>query len=146
MARLAEAMARTERALQELQRANQKLEHLAATDPLTGVANRRQFIERVETEIARAKRGGAPFSLLALDLDHFKAINDSYGHQAGDEVLRRFVQKCVDAIRAYDGVARVGGEKFMVLLPQAALDAARTTGERLRAAIAGTHSKLAPDG
>ncbi|MFM0557278.1 GGDEF domain-containing protein, partial [Paraburkholderia sediminicola] len=137
MARLAEAMARTECALQELQRTNQKLEHLAATDPLTGVANRRQFIERVEAEIARAKRGGALFSLLALDLDHFKEINDSYGHQAGDEVLRRFVQKCLDAIRPYDGVARVGGEEFMVLLPQAALDAARTIGERLREAIAG---------
>jgi two-component system, cell cycle response regulator len=94
MARLAEAMARTESALQERQRTNQKLEYLAATDPLTGVANRRQFMERVEAEIARVKRGGAPFSLLALDLDHFKAINDSYGHQAGDEVLRRFVQKC----------------------------------------------------
>ena len=138
MARLAEAMARTESALVELKRTNQKLEHLAATDPLTGAANRRQFIERVEAEIARAKRGGAPFSLLALDLDHFKAINDSYGHQVGDEVLRGFVQKCLDAIRPYDGVARVGGEEFMVLLPQSALEAARTIGERVRSAIAGS--------
>ncbi|QUP52457.1 diguanylate cyclase [Ralstonia syzygii] len=136
MARLAEAMNRTERALQELQRTNQKLEHLAATDPLTGAANRRQFIERVETEIARAKRGGAPFSLLALDLDHFKVINDSYGHQVGDEVLKGFVKKCFDAIRPYDGFARVGGEEFMVLLPQAALDAAHSVAERVRRAIA----------
>jgi diguanylate cyclase (GGDEF)-like protein len=136
MARLAEAMARTESALQELQRTNHKLEHLAATDPLTGAANRRQFIERVETEIARAKRGGAPFSLLAFDLDNFKKINDSYGHQAGDEVLRRFVQKCLDAIRPYDGVARVGGEEFMVLLPQAALESARSVAERVRGAVA----------
>ncbi|MHA6846509.1 GGDEF domain-containing protein [Ralstonia syzygii] len=136
MARLAEAMDRTERALQELQRTNQKLEHLAATDPLTGAANRRQFIERVETEIARAKRGGAPFSLLALDLDHFKVINDSYGHQVGDEVLKGFVKKCFDAIRPYDGFARVGGEEFMVLLPQAALDAAHSVAERVRRAIA----------
>ncbi|WP_175962748.1 GGDEF domain-containing protein [Burkholderia pyrrocinia] len=136
-ARLREAMARTEQALQALQRTNEKLEHLAATDPLTGAANRRQFIERVETEIARAKRNGAPFSLLSLDLDHFKAINDSYGHQAGDRVLQRFVTKCLDAIRPYDGVARVGGEEFMVLLPQAALDTAQSIGERIRAAIAG---------
>ncbi|KWI26319.1 GGDEF domain-containing protein [Burkholderia stagnalis] len=136
-ARLREAMARTERALQELQRTNEKLEHMAATDPLTGAANRRQFIERVEAEIARAKRNGAPFSLLALDLDHFKAINDSYGHQAGDQVLQRFVKKCLDASRPYDGVARVGGEEFMVLLPQVALDTARSIGERIRAAIAG---------
>ena len=137
-ARLREAMARTERALQELQRTNEKLEYMAATDPLTGAANRRQFIERVEVEIARARRNGAPFSLLALDLDHFKAINDSYGHQTGDQVLQRFVKKCLDAIRPYDGVARVGGEEFMVLLPQAALDTARLVGERIRAAIAGT--------
>ncbi|NTX31301.1 diguanylate cyclase [Burkholderia pyrrocinia] len=136
-ARLREAMARTEQALQALQQTNEKLEHLAATDPLTGAANRRQFIERVETEIARAKRNGAPFSLLSLDLDHFKAINDSYGHQAGDRVLQRFVTKCLDAIRPYDGVARVGGEEFMVLLPQAALDTAQSIGERIRAAIAG---------
>ncbi|MBN3792475.1 GGDEF domain-containing protein [Burkholderia sp. Ac-20353] len=136
-ARLREAMGRTERALQELQRTNEKLEHMAATDPLTGAANRRQFIESVEAEITRAKRNGAPFSLLALDLDHFKVINDSYGHQAGDQVLQRFVAKCLDAIRPYDGVARVGGEEFMVLLPQAALDTARSIGERIRAAIAG---------
>ncbi|UXU89543.1 GGDEF domain-containing protein [Burkholderia sp. S-53] len=136
-ARLREAMARTERALQELQRTNEKLEYMAATDPLTGAANRRRFIERVEAEIARARRNGAPFSLLSLDLDHFKAINDSYGHQTGDQVLQRFVKKCLDAIRPYDGVARVGGEEFMVLLPQAALDTARTVGERIRAAIAG---------
>ncbi|RQR62858.1 GGDEF domain-containing protein [Burkholderia sp. Bp9015] len=136
-ARLRDAMARTERALQELQRTNEKLEHMAATDPLTGAANRRQFIESVEAEIARAKRNGAPFSLLALDLDHFKAINDSYGHQAGDQVLQRFVAKCLDAIRPYDGVARVGGEEFMVLLPQVALDTAQSIAERIRAAIAG---------
>jgi two-component system, cell cycle response regulator len=136
MTRLAEAMARTESALQELLRTNQKLEHLAATDPLTGAANRRQFVESVEAEIERAKRGATPFSLLALDLDNFKAINDLYGHQIGDEVLRRFVQTCLEAIRPYDGVARVGGEEFMVLLPQSLLEAARTIGERVRVAIA----------
>ncbi|VWD15173.1 diguanylate cyclase [Burkholderia lata] len=137
-ARLRDAMARTERALQALHRTNEKLEHMATTDPLTGATNRRQFIESVQAEINRAKRNGAPFSLLALDLDHFKAINDSYGHQAGDQVLQRFVDKCADALRPYDGVARVGGEEFMVLLPQAALDTAQSIGERIRAAIAGT--------
>ena len=136
MARLAQEMARTENALQELKRTNLKLEHLAATDPLTGAANRRQFIGMVEAEIERAKRGGAPFSLLALDLDHFKAINDSYGHQVGDEILRGFVQRCLDAIRPYDGVARVGGEEFMVLLPQVVLNVGQSVGERIREAIA----------
>lgn len=82
-ARLREAMARTERALQALQRTNEKLEHLAATDPLAGATNRRQFIESVEAEINRAKRNGAPFSLLALDLDHFKAINASIDDAPG---------------------------------------------------------------
>jgi len=137
MARLAEEMARTENALQELKRTNQTLEHLAATDPLTGAENRRQFMEHVEAEIARTKRGGAPFSLLALDLDNFKLINDRYGHRVGDDVLKGVVQTCLDAIRPYDGVARMGGEEFMVLLPRAALEAARTTAERVRAAIAG---------
>ncbi|ODV43128.1 hypothetical protein AWV79_20220 [Cupriavidus sp. UYMMa02A] len=84
MARLAAAMARTKNALHELQRTNQKLEHLAATDPLTGAANRRTLMRRIEAEIASAKREGESFSLLALDLDNFKAVNDRYGHQVGD--------------------------------------------------------------
>jgi diguanylate cyclase (GGDEF)-like protein len=135
MARLTEAMAGTQGALKEVQRSNQKLEHLAATDPLTGAGNRRQFIERIGVEIARAKRSGTPLSLLSLDLDHFKAINDSRGHFVGDEVLRGFVRKCLEAIRPYDSVARVGGEEFMMLLPGATLDAAYVVGERLRLAI-----------
>ena len=122
MARLAEATARTKTTLRELQRTNQSLEHLAATDSLTGADNRRRFTEHVEAEIRRVKRGGAPFSVLALDLDNFKSINDRYGHQAGDDILKAFVQKSLAAIRPYDGIARVGGEEFMVLLPQAALD------------------------
>jgi diguanylate cyclase (GGDEF)-like protein len=135
MARLSEAMAGTQSALEEVQRSNQKLERLAATDPLTGAGNRRQFIERIGAEIARAKRSGAPLSLLSLDLDHFKVVNDSRGHLVGDEVLCEFVRKCLEAIRPYDSVARVGGEEFMVLLPGATLDAAVAIGERLRLAI-----------
>ena len=138
MARLKAAMASTEGALQELQRTNQKLEHLAATDPLTGVANRHAFFQRIEAEIARANRESEPFSLLALDLDHFKQINDYYGHQIGDKVLQEVVQQCCDAIRPYDGVARVGGEEFMVLLPKAALAFAYSIGERIRSAIEST--------
>jgi diguanylate cyclase (GGDEF)-like protein len=137
MARLSEAMAGTQSALEEVQRSNQKLERLAATDPLTGAGNRRQFIERIGAEIARAKRSGAPLSLLSLDLDHFKVVNDSRGHLVGDEVLCEFVRKCLEAIRPYDSVARVGGEEFMVLLPGATLDTAVAVGERLRLAIEG---------
>lgn len=136
MARLAAAMARTESTLLELQRTNQTLKHLAATDPLTGAANRRAFIEDVEAEITRSRRDGASFSLLSVDLDHFKLVNDSYGHLIGDNILRAFVQKCILAIRPYDSVARVGGEEFMVLLPRAALATACLVGERIRSAVA----------
>lgn len=136
MVRLAEAMAYTESALQELQRTNQELGHLAATDPLTGADNRRRFMERVEVEIGRTKRGGAPFSVLALDLDNFKSINDRFGHQVGDDILKGFVEKCLDSIRPYDGVARVGGEEFMILLPQTSLEGAHVIAERLRGSVA----------
>ncbi|WP_439371767.1 GGDEF domain-containing protein [Bradyrhizobium sp. DASA03120] len=134
-ARLAKSMADTQKALQQVQLSNQRLERLAATDPLTGAGNRRHFIEHIGAEIARAMRTGAPLSLLSLDLDHFKDINDSRGHSVGDEVLRVFVRKCLEAIRPYDSVARVGGEEFMVLLPGATLDAAGAVAERLRSAI-----------
>lgn len=134
-ARLAKSMADTQKALQQVQLSNQRLERLAATDPLTGAGNRRHFIEHIGAEIARARRTGAPLSLLSLDLDHFKDINDSRGHSVGDEVLRVFVRKCLEAIRPYDSVARVGGEEFMVLLPGATLDAASAVAERLRSAI-----------
>jgi diguanylate cyclase (GGDEF)-like protein len=138
MAQLAEETARTDSALRELKLTNQALERLASTDPLTGADNRRRFVEHVESELRRIKRGVGPFSVLALDVDNFKAINDRYGHQVGDDILKAFVKKCVAAIRPHDGVARVGGEEFMVLLPQTALEAARVIAERVRAAIART--------
>jgi diguanylate cyclase (GGDEF)-like protein len=136
MARLAEAVVRTEQALHELKNSNQTLERLAATDPLTGADNRRRFTEQVEVEIARFQRSGAPFSVVALDLDNFKSINDRYGHQVGDDILKSFVGHCREAIRPYDSVARVGGEEFMVLLPLTALEGATAVAERLRLAVA----------
>jgi diguanylate cyclase (GGDEF)-like protein len=136
MTRLAEAMAGTQRAMQEMQRSNLKLEQLAATDPLTGVGNRREFLERIEAELASHKRDGVPFCLLALDLDHFKEINDSHGHLVGDEVLQKFVHRCIRELRPHDFLARLGGEEFMVLLPRTKLEAAALIGERLRAAVA----------
>ncbi len=136
MSRLSESMVRTESALQELRRTNQKLEYLAATDPLTGASNRRQFIAQVEREIVRAERDGTPFCLLALDLDNFKNINDAYGHQIGDEVLRGVVRHCLAAIRPQGAMARVGGEEFMALLPEMPLESARMTAERVRSTVA----------
>jgi diguanylate cyclase (GGDEF)-like protein len=93
-------------------------------------------MERVEVEMGRTKRGGEPFSVLALDLDNFKSINDRFGHQVGDDILKDFVEKCLDSIRPYDGVARVGGEEFMILLPQTSLEGAHVIAERLRNTVA----------
>ena len=135
LARLREEMARTEGALQELQRSNQKLESLAAVDPLTGAANRRTFVERVEAEIATAKRGGASFSLLAVDIDNLKRINERFGESVGDEILKAAATACVEAMRPHRGIARVGGGEFMAVLPHAALDAALMIGERIRTSI-----------
>jgi two-component system, cell cycle response regulator len=117
MTRWAEETRRTQSALLELKRTNQKLERLATTDALTGCGNRRQFIERIEIEIARSRRDNPAFSLLSLDIDNFKAINDTYGHLAGDEILR-FAQMCREVVRPYDNVARVGGEEFMICFPR----------------------------
>jgi diguanylate cyclase (GGDEF)-like protein len=136
MTRLGESMARTEDALKELQLTNQKLECLAATDSLTGADNRRRFIERAEAEIERVGRGGASFCVLALDLDNFKSINDRFGHPAGDDTLKEFVQRCLRAIRSGDSVARVGGEEFMVLLPNSVLESASAIAERVRTSVA----------
>jgi diguanylate cyclase (GGDEF)-like protein len=74
--------------------------------------------------------------VLALDLDNFKSINDRFGHQVGDDILKDFVEKCLDSIRPYDGVARVGGEEFMILLPQTSLEGAHVIAERLRSTVA----------
>ena len=146
MARLQESMARTESALRELQRSNLKLEQFAAADPLTGAVNRKTFVDRIEREIERAKRGSGQFSLLALDLDNFRRINDRFGREVGDHVLRSIVDICLDAIRPYDGVARVAGAEFMVLIPRGALDAALMVGERIRAAVQATPFTSGSDG
>ncbi len=136
MVQLAQATARAENAVRELLHANTVLARMAATDPLTGADNRRRFMERAEAEVLRVARGGAPFSVLALDLDNFKEVNDRYGHHFGDDVLKWFVQQCAAVIRPYDGVARVGGEEFMIMLPHTTMETARLIAERLRDAVA----------
>jgi diguanylate cyclase (GGDEF)-like protein len=135
MANLAAAMVRTEQALKELQFAHSELERLAATDALTGVFNRRQFMFSIKVEIARAKRENTPLSLLALDLDRFKSVNDTYGHQGGDEVLKATARAFIGHVRPTDIIARIGGEEFVVLLPKVARAGAASVGERIRTAI-----------
>ncbi len=109
----------------------QRLEVLAHTDPLTGVCNRRRFLELADDELSRALRHGQPVALLMMDLDHFKAINDRFGHAGGDSVLRAFVDSAMGAMRQGDVLARVGGEEFAALLPQTSRDGALVLAQRL---------------
>ncbi|MBM9536089.1 diguanylate cyclase [Desulfobulbus alkaliphilus] len=112
--------------------AEEKLSYLAATDELTGLWNRRHFMQALQQEILRARRYGQPFSLLMLDIDHFKAINDRFGHDVGDATLRHFSMVITGNIRKVDIFARTGGEEFMLLLPRTDLDGAYFIAERLR--------------
>jgi diguanylate cyclase (GGDEF)-like protein/PAS domain S-box-containing protein len=111
----------------------QLLRERADTDELTGIHNRRSFLDRASDELASAQRHGHAVSLLMIDLDHFKAINDQHGHAGGDEVLRSFVRTARTVMRQSDVFGRVGGEEFAALLPHTALDGAQAIAERLLA-------------
>ena len=121
-----------------VERRNAELEAMAATDALTGLANRRRFAERAEEEIRRARRYGATLSLVVGDIDHFKAINDGWGHDAGDEALCQVATLWRRELREPDLLARLGGEEFVALLPETDPAGAQVVAERIRAAIAGT--------
>lgn len=121
---------------EKLREANELLQALATTDGLTGLKNYRTFKERLIEEFERAKRYHLPLSLMLLDVDHFKAFNDTQGHPAGDEVLKRVAKLLTESTRSTDFVARYGGEEFAVLLPFTHQSAALALAERTRAAIA----------
>lgn len=138
-----EAEAELLRAHAEIEAINRRLEaalrreqSLARTDSLTGIANRRHFFDLANHAIAVAKRYGHPLALILFDLDHFKRINDTWGHQYGDSVLQQVVQFAQGCLRDTDLYARYGGEEFMVLLPQSDGAEALTVAERIRQAIA----------
>ncbi len=118
-----------------LKRLHRRLRRLAYTDELTGLGNRRWFIERIEAELNRARRKEWQLSLLILDVDHFKSINDEHGHLVGDAVLAQLAQVVRTGSRGYDAIARVGGEEFAVLLPGVAAAKARSVAERMRHAV-----------
>ena len=120
----------------ELEVKQQELLALSRTDPLTGLFNRRYFEERLALEFARAQRYHAPLSCLMLDVDHFKVINDSYGHAFGDRVLREIAKVANHLLRDVDLLARYGGEELVALLPETGLKQAVRVGERIRLAIA----------
>lgn len=111
------------------------LEQISVVDALTGLSNRRSLMAHIDREISRAKRHKRPLSLIMLDIDHFKQVNDRWGHLAGDEVLRAVSDACRDAVREHDLVGRYGGEEIVVVLPEAQIDDAVIIAERIRQKI-----------
>ena len=134
--------------LEAISRHYQKLEYLARFDPLTGVANRRYFVEMVEAELARSSRYDKQLSILMVDIDQFKRVNDVHGHQAGDVILLALCETCKIVLRAFDIVGRWGGDEFAIVLPETPPAMALQVAERLRDAIentavdSGMHSPL----
>lgn len=121
----------------ELDDAKAALAKMALTDPLTGVANRRAFMDQAEIEVARHHRLSAPFAVLMLDIDHFKSVNDNLGHSVGDQVLCAIAAVGGVTLRAGDLFARYGGEEFIALLPATDHRDATLVAENLRAKVAG---------
>lgn len=119
---------------------NEALAHEAHTDALTGCANRRYFLDMLAQERDRSVRHSFNLCVLSLDIDHFKRINDTFGHAAGDEVLKNFVATINSQLRQTDLLGRLGGEEFSVLLPHTAAPEATLTAERIRAAVEATHA------
>lgn len=122
----------------ELQRLNAELDTQARTDTLTGLPNRRQTYERLEEEFVRFQRGHDPYSVLMLDIDFFKKINDNYGHATGDTVLQQVAQILRQSVREVDLVGRIGGEEFMAILPMTRLPQALLVAEKIRQTVAST--------
>lgn len=121
-----------QRQVEQLTEVNATLERLSLTDALTGVFNRRYLLSHLESVFAEAKRYARPFTAVLVDLDHFKQVNDTHGHLAGDEVLRVMARRLSQSLRSADVLGRYGGEEFLVILPETPVDAAAILGERLR--------------
>ena len=121
---------------QEVSRRTAQLELLMMTDPLTGVGNRRQLMARLETETDRARRYQRDLSVLFIDLDHFKRVNDTLGHPVGDQVLVAVAGHLMAQVRGADSIGRIGGEEFVILLPDTQLEPARVAAERWLSAVA----------
>ena len=122
--------------LTERKQLEEKLRAQAMTDPLTGVFNRRYLQSQATIEMARARRHNQPIALITIDIDHFKHINDDYGHDAGDEVLKNFTRVVAELLRQEDLLCRVGGEEFAILLPNTTLTQATQVAERIRQTVA----------
>lgn len=116
-------------------RVRKELEHLASHDSLTGCLSRRAWLEICEQEMDRSVRSGRPMTLLIMDIDHFKKVNDNYGHQVGDRVIVSVVKHATTALRRADSLGRYGGEEFVALLPETGAEQALVVAERIRTAV-----------
>lgn len=129
---------------QYLQRVIDGLCELSLRDPLTGLANRRHFEATLEREVDRVARSGEAALLLMLDIDHFKSVNDKYGHVAGDRVLQSVALALAGCVRPMDTLTRYGGEEFAIILPACHAEFGRSVAERIRRVIADTHVMVNP--
>ncbi|KIG14090.1 diguanylate cyclase/phosphodiesterase [Enhygromyxa salina] len=136
------AMLRIRALTKALEDKSREFERAARTDSLTGVGNRRVFDERIMVELSRATRHQRPLSLLMFDLDHFKAVNDRFGHMAGDQLLALFGQVLRDQLRVTDIPCRYGGEEFMIIAPETTADQAKVLAERVRRVFARSAAEL----
>lgn len=119
-----------------LKRVNALLDEAARRDYLTGLSNRRDMIERIESEISRAKRHGDSFSIIVADIDRFKEVNDTHGHEAGDEILKSVAEALRRSLRLEDHCARWGGEEFLICLPETNISSAASVAEKLKGCVA----------
>lgn len=119
----------------KLDEAQQRLNLLASTDPLTGLNNRRHVMERLEEELQRSHRLNEPLSIISIDIDHFKSINDTYGHPCGDLVLQQLAEILRNNVRSYDVVGRIGGEEFLIINPGTNIEDALALAERILATV-----------
>lgn len=119
----------------DLEQKNDELDRMSTTDYLTGLSNRRYMMERLKEEEARSSRGGIPMAILMCDIDRFKRVNDTYGHEFGDLVIREVTGIICDNTREYDVLSRWGGEEFLLLLPETNLDGAVSVAEKIRKAV-----------
>ena len=135
---LVEMVRQLGQAQERVQKQNEELQRLATRDALTGSLNRRAFHEQLATLFAMSRRQRQPLSAIMLDIDHFKSVNDQYGHARGDDVLRGVAQALRSSVRGADVVCRYGGEEFCILMPSTDLDGAFQLAEKLRKAVNGT--------
>lgn len=134
--RLEQELDRSSSLMLEMQRDLERVRRESLTDGLTGLANRKAFDGELKRIVAEAQAGGAPCTLLMMDIDHFKTFNDHYGHQVGDQVLRLVARTLTDGVKGRDVAARYGGEEFSIILPESGLQAGITVGNALRKAVA----------